>query len=121
MTALVAVVAIAIAASSIEYLFYIIAKSWFARSTREIRAELWWMTAHITGPIFLLNHLSEVFRGEWSWYDPIILTANTLYWWFAVVKDKDKDDRWKKRRKKALAKVKEVAGKLVVVPLPSPA
>jgi len=38
------------------------------------------------------------------------------YWLYKLGKD---DDRWKKRRKKAAAKVKEVAGKLVVVPVPA--
>lgn len=32
----------------------------------------------------------------------------------------DDDDRWKRRRKKALAKVKAIGGKLVVVPEVSP-
>ena len=32
----------------------------------------------------------------------------------------DDDDRWKKRRKKVAAKVKEVGGKLIVVPIPAP-
>ena len=40
--------------------------------------------------------------------------------WFVWIKDVDDDDRWKKRRKKAAAKVKEMAGRLVVVPEPIP-
>lgn len=50
----------------------------------------------------------------------------TLIWlidviWFWLIKnDSDKDDRWKKRRKKAAARVKEVAGRLIVVPVPEP-
>lgn len=38
-------------------------------------------------------------------------------WW---IYRHDGDDRWKKRRKKALAKVKQVGRKLVIVPIPQP-
>lgn len=103
-----------------EYWIYLLAKLWFPGHTRALRSELWWTTSFISAPIALLNGLWAAIQ-DFAWYDPIALAFNVLAWWFFIVKDNDKDDRWKKRRKKALARVKEVAGKLVVVPLPSPA
>lgn len=47
--------------------------------------------------------------------------AADLIWIFILSKDLGDDDRWKRRRKKAAAKVKEVAGRLVVVPELAPA
>jgi membrane protein implicated in regulation of membrane protease activity len=51
--------------------------------------------------------------------DAICLVVNSWVWW-DWYRRHDGDDQWKKRRKKALAKIKQVAGKLVVVPVPSP-
>lgn len=46
-----------------------------------------------------------------------ILIIYAAYMLMAIL---DKNDRWKKRRKKLAAKIKEVAGRLVVVPIPVP-
>ena len=55
--------------------------------------------------------------GSGYWL-PIIWGSDML--WYIFIRDIDDDDRWKKRRKKAAAKVKEMAGRLVVVPEPIP-
>lgn len=114
-------IALVLLLSQVEYLTYILAKSFFPRATRRLRSELWWTTAYVSGPIFLLSYLADMIRGDTIlWLDSILWPVNVLVWWFSIVKDEDRDDRWKKRRKKVAEKVKEVAGKLVVVPVPSP-
>lgn len=50
---------------------------------------------------------------------PIIWGVDLM--WLHFIKDLGDDDRWKKRRQKVTAKVKEVAGRLVVVPELAPA
>ena len=45
-----------------------------------------------------------------------IYMVGNLFWWYVAWRDKD--DRWKKRKAKVLARIREVAGRLVVVPLP---
>ena len=55
-----------------------------------------------------------VLEGLGVYWLPIVWCSDLL--WFIFIRDIDDDDRWKKRRKKAAAKVKEVAGRLVVVP-----
>lgn len=49
---------------------------------------------------------------------PFLWVLDLLWLW--IIRQLDDDDRWKKRRKKAAAKVKEVAGRLVVVPEVAP-
>ncbi len=49
-----------------------------------------------------------------------VSTAISLVCWRYWSRN-DPDDRWKKRRKKAVEKVARVGGRLVVVPAPSPA
>jgi hypothetical protein len=49
------------------------------------------------------------------WLLPL-LWACDLLWVYWVRRDLGGDDRWKKRRKKAAARVREVAGRLVIVP-----
>lgn len=88
----------------------------FARTNDRARAfchETWWVTFHIAGPIALVEWWSDGFG--WT---TIFDVANTIIW--ILMYWDDHDDRWKKRRKKSLSKVKEVAGKLIVIPLPHP-
>lgn len=61
------------------------------------------------------HYLSETHNG-WFWRS----IALVIYAGYLLAAILDKDDRWKKRRKKLLSKVKEVAGRLVVVPMPVP-
>lgn len=54
------------------------------------------------------------------WHRPVNIFLALMYlgvWW--IFKD-DGDDRWKKRRKKMLAKIKQVGRRLVIVPIPQP-
>lgn len=53
---------------------------------------------------------------EWL---PLVWGSDLAWIWIVSRVFKD-DDRWKKRRKKAAAKVRELAGRLVVVPEPIP-
>lgn len=49
-----------------------------------------------------------------AWLLPIIWLVDLVWiYWARKLGD---DDRWKKRRKKAAARVREVAGRLVIVP-----
>ena len=105
---------------AIQFILYLWGKLWHPAGTRGFRSETWWITAHIVGPIDLLETVRlQVLDPHWTGY--VFIPINVALWWFYIVKDKDRDDRWKKRRKKATAKIKEVAGRLVVVPLPNPA
>lgn len=82
----------------------------------DIRRELWWVEVHLAYP--LMNVIWII--GINHWWDVLTSLINIWLnydWW----KNHNHDDRWKKRRKKALSKVKQVAGKLVVVPVPTPA
>lgn len=65
--------------------------------------------------IAITNSVYYIIDGGWGMaFYPIVMLCDLL--WFLFIKDLGDDDRWKKRRKKAVAKVKEVAGRLVVVP-----
>lgn len=81
-----------------------------------VRMELWWVEVHLAFP-GMLGYWFITADSTWDW---LALAVNFWVWtdWYRNHKD---DDRWKKRRKKALSKVKQVAGKLVVVPIPAPA
>jgi hypothetical protein len=81
-----------------------------------VRKELWWVEVHLAFP-GMLGYWLITANSTWDW---VTLAINFWVWtdWY---RHHDHDDRWKKRRKKALAKVKQVAGKLVVVPIPVPA
>lgn len=81
-----------------------------------LRQELWWVEVHIAFPILILVFLVTAD----SFWDRISTMVNVMIWLDWLI-NHDDDDVWKKRRKKAVAKVKEVAGKLVVVPEPVPA
>lgn len=105
--------------ASLEFLLYLTAKVWIPGASRGLRSELWWTTSFIAGPLHILSGLTHAIQ-DFDWYDPLLLVSNVALWWIFVVKDDDRDDRWKKRRKKATAKIKEVSGRLVVVPVPHP-
>jgi hypothetical protein len=107
-------------ATDAEFVIYIFAKLWVPGRTRALRSELWWTTSFVSGPLFLFGVLFQAIMDSSAW-DLLFLVFEALQWWFLVVKDKDRDDRWKKRRKKAMSKVKEASGRLVVVPIPAPA
>lgn len=83
-------------------------------ATREICLELR-VFALVAIPIDAWNYIATTHDNIWirAW----LLLVYTVYEILAV---RDKDDRWKKRRKKLASKVKEVAGRLVVVPMPVP-
>lgn len=63
--------------------------------------------------VFKMAITDPVFAEDALWVLPIYWAIDLLWLW--ITKNFG-DDRWKKRRKKAAAKVKEVAGRLVVVP-----
>lgn len=70
----------------------------------------------------LLFHVAvEIQTDELSVLMTVICVGGALYWsytahdWYRRWKNTD-DDFWKKKRAKAVGKIKEVAGKLVVVP-----
>jgi hypothetical protein len=79
-----------------------------------LRKEMWWGMVYVAAPIANIGFWVEI-----DWWDYVFGPINLLLWW-DIWKHDDHDDRWKKRRKKALAKVKQVAGRLVVVPIPHP-
>lgn len=91
--------------------------------SKRIRAELWWVVDHVCVPMQLLYMLRELVREvrhhAWGWivWDVLVILV-TFFVWIIIHNDKDKDDRWKKRRKKLAARVKQMGGKLVVVPIP---
>ena len=67
-----------------------------------------------------INLYSAAHASHWWSHSLFVLFA--IWWtWIWWQHRKPPDDRWKKRRKKALAKIKQVGGKLVVVPIPQPA
>jgi hypothetical protein len=73
--------------------------------------------ALITNPISILNFLVNDSHHSLLYRCWIVLCQFVFEWWlWRIGKD---DDRWKKRRRKAAAKVKELGGKLVVVPVPA--
>lgn len=91
--------------------------------SKRIRAELWWIVDHVCVPMQLLYMLKDLLHQirhqSWGWivWDVIVILM-TFFVWIIIHNDKDKDDRWKKRRKKLAARVKQMGGKLVVVPIP---
>lgn len=107
--------------STLMYWSYVNLRLQFGSTTRHIRSEIHWITAWVFSPIMFVDntwqavHDDAVGRTLYAMFMPILI----LIWWFVIVKD-DTDDRWKKRRKKLASKVKQVAGKLVVVPVPQP-
>jgi hypothetical protein len=79
------------------------------------RTAMWWVEVHLAFPGMLL-YWALTIDGL---FDAICLVVNAWVWW-DWCRNHDGDDRWKKRRKKAVAKVKQVAGRLIVVPIPAP-
>jgi hypothetical protein len=89
----------------------------------EIRPIAWICALYVAihgGPIWLVQ---EYMKNEQSGASNFIGLFILVCWgfmsrqWYRDWKNSD-DDRWKKRRNKLKAKVKEVAGKLVVEPEP---
>lgn len=79
----------------------------FREMCLELRMPMLWSV-----PWVMVGHI------RWEGMNPIFKVFFLLidmYW--AYIAYKDKDDRWKKRRKKLLEKVSVQAGKLVVVPV----
>lgn len=76
---------------------------------------------HYVGWIFIaftwLNRAAWRDTGWQQLLDLVFIIAYLYLWW---IFRNDGDDRWKKRRRKMLAKVKQVGRKLVVVPIPQP-
>lgn len=91
--------------------------TWFQANgpAEQIRRELWWVETRIAYPVVILIFAITAVNT----YDRVMVGLNILFWILTCFHDHD--DRWKKRRKKALSKVKLVAGRLIVVPLPNPA
>lgn len=85
--------------------------SWMPRG---VRNEIWWVVTRICYPFAITTiTLNAVLGG--SWLARICLPFWIILW----VKDckDDHDDRWKKRRKKLLAKVAVKGRRLVVQPV----
>lgn len=60
-------------------------------------------------------HIAEVtFAGEMRGWNVFFAACNVLNWY--LFKDVGDDDRWKRRTKKAVEKIKQVGSRLVVVP-----
>lgn len=105
------------------YTFYV--WGWFFRWVSN-NEKLWRFGNHLCSefrpfalfaiPIDLLFELDMRVTGWSPLWNVITILLHGLYFWLCL-KD-NKDDRWKKRRKKAAEKVKQVGGKLVVVPVP---
>lgn len=74
-----------------------------------VRLAVWWSEAGTPELVIVL--LFSVFN--------VIIWGRESVRWYRYWKESD-DDFWRKKREKALDKVKELAGKLVVVPQPVP-
>jgi len=93
--------------------------AWRSERMRAIRAVLrppylWWFC-----PFLVVTNLREGLQGDE--FGPVVAAVWAVNWVIAYRSrhDDDDDDFWKKRRKKLAARVKELAGKLVVVPEPA--
>lgn len=83
---------------------------------RELCHELKWsqLWVFIPGDMFFAIYDEQI--DGWTVYYFVLHVA----YWIAWYLHKD-DGRWKRRRKRAASAVKEVAGRLVVVPVLAPA
>lgn len=74
-----------------------------------------WLIRPVIGAyvVFLADHLT---RGKIGAATVDVLLIALLLW----LDHSSDDDRWKRLRKRATARVKAVAGRLVVVPTPAP-
>ena len=94
---------------------------WIARFLG-VRSRRWinWVFFELRpiAPFFLLASylLESVLRGNHGMGWRIFTLACGAYNWWASRGDKDDDDRWKKRRRKVAARVKQVGQRLAVVP-----
>lgn len=80
--------------------------------------------ALFTIPVFAVTYglwFSWTAEGkvELLWLDVIVILA-AIYWWTVARRISNRDDRWKRLRRRAKDKVVELAGKLVVVPVAAP-
>lgn len=84
--------------------------------------KLWVIGNHLCSevrPLALFAIPIDTFHELMSYdpfWDTLTLVFNSI-WFYLCLKD-NKDDRWKRRKKKSLEKVKQLGGKLVVVPVP---
>lgn len=66
-------------------------------------------------PAVVLTIVGKVMDAPLSGWDLLNIASAVWVWW--LLKDvSDKDDRWKRRRKKAAEAIKRVGSRLVVVP-----
>ena len=82
--------------------------------TKEMRNEIYWFVTRVCYPMTITSIAINATLGG-SWISRICLPF-WIIMWVQDYKD-DHDDRWKKRRKKVLGKVKVVGRRLVVVPI----
>ncbi len=68
-------------------------------------------------PLIAVMHISATW-GDPHPYNPgqMFSTGISLAYWWMVRNKKDDDDRWKRRRTKVTEAVRQVGGRLVVVP-----
>lgn len=54
------------------------------------------------------------------WLSALFIALDLTMWFMFRNHNPDDDDRWKRRRKRAVESVKKIGARLVVVPVPSP-
>lgn len=87
---------------------------WFPKYMKE---EIWWVTTRICYPMFITAMvMNAILEDGWTAWVARICLPVWIIMWVQDYKD-DHDDRWKKRRKKLLARVQVQGRKLVVTPV----
>lgn len=92
------------------------------KRTRPLRSALKPFCKYGTAPMTEVSIFHDWMMGDSGWmrFFGVFLILFYGYIWWRIWHDDVDDDYWKKKRKKAAAKIKEVAGKLVVIPIPAP-
>jgi len=96
--------------------------AWFCIMYRwlphRVKSEIWWLVTRFFYPGFITSMvMSAILEEGFDAWVPRICLPIWILLWIQDYKDDDHDDRWKKRRKKLLAKVKVQGRRLVIQPV----
>jgi hypothetical protein len=61
------------------------------------------------------DFISPTLSGNFGWWSYLQMAVDGFVWW-AMAREKDDDDRWRRRGKRALEAVRAAGHRLVVVP-----
>ncbi len=98
---------------------YLMLMDIFPDRSKHIRAPIKPFIRMGTAPLNLVSIVHEFIFGIDQWWGKAFGALIFLAWiqiWLRIWFDNVDDDWWKKKRKKAAAKIKQLAGRLVVVP-----